>query len=199
MKYQDLRKIIRAPYFSVSDPLLAEKTIYNYQFSLWSKKRYLMRLKNGRYLFTQDRARVKGDEVASFLYGPSYLSLETALAWYGFIPEMVYAYVSVTSRINRRFINELGTFIYRHIKPQLFWGYAEIQTEYGHILIAEPEKALLDYIYLNLRRFRTDSDFENIRLNMDAVKEKIDVHKYLKYLSAFDIKKMEVWAMKCLP
>jgi len=199
MKYQDLRKIIRAPYFSVSDPLLAEKTIYNYQFSLWSKKRYLMRLKNGRYLFTQDRARVKGDEVASFLYGPSYLSLETALAWYGFIPEMVYAYVSVTSRINRRFINELGTFIYRHIKPQLFWGYAEIQTEYGHILIAEPEKALLDYIYLNLRRIRTDSDFENIRLNMDAVKEKIDVHKYLKYLSAFDIKKMEVWAMKCLP
>ena len=199
MKYQDLRKIIRAPYFSVSDPLLAEKTIYNYQFSLWSKKRYLMRLKNGRYLFTQDRARVKGDEVASFLYGPSYLSLETALAWYGFIPEMVYAYISVTSRINRRFINELGTFIYRHIKPQLFWGYAEIQTEYGHILIAEPEKALLDYIYLNLRRIRTDSDFENIRLNMDAVKEKIDVHKYLKYLSAFDIKKMEVWAMKCLP
>ena len=199
MKYQDLRKIIRAPYFSVSDPLLAEKTIYNYQFSLWSKKRYLMRLKNGRYLFTQDRARVKGDEVASFLYGPSYLSLETALAWYGFIPEMVYAYVSVTSRINRRFINELGTFIYRHIKPQLFWGYAEIQTEYGHILIAEPEKALLDYIYLNLRRIRTDSDFENIRLNMDAVKEKIDVQKYLKYLSAFDIKKMEVWAMKCLP
>jgi len=199
MKYQDLRKIIRAPYFSVSDPLLAEKTIYNYQFSLWSKNGFLMRLKNGRYLFTQDRARVKGDEVASFLYGPSYLSLETALAWYGFIPEMVYAYVSVTSRINRRFINELGTFIYRHIKPQLFWGYAEIQSEYGHILIAEPEKALLDYIYLNLRRIRTDSDFENIRLNMDAVKEKIDVHKYLKYLSAFDIKKMEVWAMKCLP
>jgi len=159
MKYQDLRKIIRAPYFSVSDPLLAEKTIYNYQFSLWSKNGFLMRLKNGRYLFTQDRARVKGDEVASFLYGPSYLSLETALAWYGFIPEMVYAYVSVTSRINRRFINELGTFIYRHIKPQLFWGYAEIQTEYGHILIAEPEKALLDYIYLNLRRIRTDSDF----------------------------------------
>lgn len=199
MKYQDLRKIIRAPYFSVSDPLLAEKTIYNYQFSLWSKNGFLMRLKNGRYLFTQDRARVKGDEVASFLYGPSYLSLETALAWYGFIPEMVYAYVSVTSRINRRFTNELGTFIYRHIKPQLFWGYAEIQTEYGHILIAEPEKALLDYLYMNLRRIRTDSDFENVRLNMDAVKEKIDVQKYLKYLSAFDIKKMKVWAMKCLP
>lgn len=199
MKYQDLRKIIRAPYFSVSDPILADKTIYNYQLSLWSKKGYLMRLKNGRYLFAQDKERIKGDEIASFLYGPSYLSLETALAWYGFIPEMVYAYVSVTSRINRRFINELGTFIYRHIKPQLFWGYAEIQTEYGHILIAEPEKALLDYIYLNLRRFRTDSDFENIRLNMDAVKKKIDVHKYLKYLSTFDIKKMEVWAMKCLP
>jgi hypothetical protein len=199
MKYQDLRKIIRAPYFSISDPILADKTIYNYQLSLWSKNGFLMRLKNGRYLFTQDRARVKGDEVASFLYGPSYLSLETALAWYGFIPEMVYAYVSVTSRINRRFTNELGTFIYRHIKPQLFWGYAEIKTEYGHILIAEPEKALLDYLYLNLRRIRTDSDFESIRLNINVVKEKIDVQKYLKYLSAFDIKKMKVWAMKCLP
>lgn len=199
MKYQDLRKIISAPYFSVKDPLLAEKTIYNYQLSLWSKNGLLMRLKNGRYLFPQEKSRIKGDEIASFLYGPSYLSLETALAWYGFIPEMVYAYVSVTSRINRRFPNELGTFIYRHIKPQLFWGYAEIKTEYGHILIAEPEKALLDYLYLNLRRIRKHSDFDNIRLNMDSVKEKIDVHKYLKYLAAFDIKKMQVWAMKCLP
>lgn len=199
MKYDNLQKIVQSPYFSVNDPLLAGERLFPYQLSLWTKKGYLLRLRNGMYAFAKDKIRIKGEEISAFLYGPSYLSLETALAWYGFIPEMVYGYVSVTSKINRRFVNKLGTFTYRHIKAELFWGYTQMKTESGHILMAEPEKALLDYLYLNLRYIETDRDFENIRLNLDAVKETIDAEKYLKYLSAFGIKKMKAWAMKCLP
>ena len=199
MKYDDLQKIVQSPYFSVNDPLLAGERLFPYQLSLWTKKGYLLRLRNGMYAFAKDKTRIKGEEIAGFLYGPSYLSLETALGWYGFIPEMVYGYVSVTSKINRHFINEFGTFTYRHIKAELFWGYIQMKTENGHILMAEPEKALLDYLYLNLRHIETERDFENIRLNLDAVKETIDADKYLKYLSAFSVKKMKNWAMKCLP
>jgi hypothetical protein len=85
------------------------------------------------------------------------------------------------------------------IKPELFWGYAEIKTEYGHYLVAEPEKALLDYLYVNLSKIRNEADFDNIRLNLDTIKEKLDADKFSKYLSAFGVKRMKTWAWRCLP
>jgi hypothetical protein len=111
---------------------------------------------------------------------------------------MVYAHVSVTARINRKFTNDFGTFIYRHLKAELFWGYTEIKTQHGHFLLAEPEKAILDYFYLNLAKINNDADFENIRFNLEAIKEKCDSAKFSKYLSAYDIKKMSTWALRCL-
>jgi len=198
MKYNDLLKTIQAPYFSRGDHLLDGQKLFDYQICLWVKKNNLLRLRNGMYAFTKDKERIKGEEIAAFLYEPSYLSLESALAWYGFIPEMVYAYVSLTARINRKFTNHFGTFLYRHIKPELFWGYTEIKTEHGHFLLAEPEKALLDYLYLNLSKITNEADFANIRFNMDTIKEKLDTDKFLKYLSAFGVKKMKVWALRCL-
>ena len=146
MKYEELLKIIQAPYFSLSNHLLDGQKLFDYQISLWVKKGNLLRLRNGIYAFAKDKENIKGEEIAALIYEPSYLSMESALAWYGFIPEMVYAYISVTARINRRFTNYFGTFIYRHIKPELFWGYTEIKTQHGRYLIAEPEKALLDYL-----------------------------------------------------
>lgn len=198
MKYMDLSKVIKGPYFSRSDLLSQGQKIFGYQLHLWVKKGYLLKLRNGVYAFVKDRERIKDEEIAALLYQPSYLSLESALAWYGFIPEMVYAHVSVTARINRTFTNDFGTFIYRHLKAELFWGYIEIKTDYGHYLLAEPEKALLDYLYLNLSRIRSDADFENIRLNADMLKERLDADKFLKYLSAFDVKRMKAWALRCL-
>ncbi len=198
MKYDNLTKTIRAPYFSRNDVLLQDQKLLDYQISLWVRKGNLLRLKNGMYAFARDKEKIKGEEIAAFLYEPSYLSMESALSRYGFIPEMVYAYVSVTAKINRKFTNDFGTFIYRHIKPELFWGYTETKTEYGHYLIAEPEKALLDYLYLNLSRIRNEDDFANIRFNMDGIKEKVDADKFLKYLSGFGVKKMKPWALRCL-
>ena len=198
MKYNDLSKVIKGPYFSRSDLLSQGQKIFGYQLHLWVKKGYLLKLRNGVYAFVKDRERIKGEEIAALLYQPSYLSLESALAWYGFIPEMVYARVSVTARTNRTFTNDFGTFIYRHLKAELFWGYIEIKTDHGHYLLAEPEKALLDYLYLNLSRIRSDADFENIRLNADMLKERLDADKFLKYLSAFGGIKMKAWALRCL-
>jgi hypothetical protein len=198
MKYDNLRTIIQSPYFSLGNHVLEGQKLFHYQVSLWLKKGKLLRLKNGMYAFAQERANIKAEEIAAFIYEPSYLSLETALAWYGFIPEMVYAHVSVTARINRKFTNDFGTFIYRHLKAELFWGYTEIKTQHGHFLLAEPEKAILDYFYLNLAKINNDADFENIRFNLEAIKEKCDPTKFNKYLSAYDMKKMNTWALRCL-
>ena len=199
MKYEDLTSAITAPIFSKHEISLSGKQIYDYQLTRWVKKGYLLKLKNGIYAFNKDYEKIKGEEVAAALYQPSYLSLESALSTYGFIPEMVYAYVSVTAKINRTFDNKFGHFIYRHVKSELFWGYREVKTDAGRYLIAEPEKAVLDYLYLNLSKINNESDFENLRFNEDRLSETLNREKFLRYLQAFEIKKLKRWADRCLP
>ena len=198
MKYQDLTSVINGPVFSRNDLALAGHKVHDYQLSLWVKKGYLIRLKNGLYAFRRGMERLQGEEIAFLLCQPSYLSLESALAWYGFIPEIVYAFTSVTSRVTRTFVNPFGRFIYRHVKSELLWGYVEMKTEQGLYLLAEPEKALLDYFYLNLGRINDVSDFENIRLNQEEMSKTLVREKFLRYLQAFGVKKMEAWALRCL-
>jgi len=198
MKYQDLTSLIKTPIFSKNDIVLAGGKIFDYQLTRWVKKGYLLKVKNGIYIFKRDYEKIRGEEIAAAIYQPSYLSLESALSAYGFIPEMVYAYVSVTGKINRTFDNEFGHFIYRHLKSELFWGYREIKTGTGRYLIAEPEKALLDYFYLNLSKINSESDFENLRFNEDRLREILNREKFVKYLQAFQIKKLKRWANRCL-
>jgi hypothetical protein len=199
MKYNELTAVIKKPFFARNDLALLGYKVHDYQLSLWVKKGYLVRLKNGIYAFARELEKLKGEEIAFLLCQPSYISLESALAWYGFIPEIVYAYTSVTSRIPRTFENPCGRFIYRHVKSELFWGYGEMKTDQGLYLLAEPEKALLDYFYLNLGKINNATDFRSIRLNREQVETTIDRKKFLKYLKVFGVKKMGVWAQRCLP
>ncbi len=199
MKYNELISIFKSPIFSRNDLALLGYKVHDYQFSLWVKKGYLIRLKNGLYAFRREIKKLRGEEIAFLLCQPSYISLESALAWYGFIPEIVYAFTSVTSRITRTFENRCGRFVYRHVKSPLLWGYVEMKTEHGLYLLAEPEKALLDYFYLNLGRINNKADFESIRLNKEQMEETLDRTKFLTYLQTFCVKKMEKWARRCLP
>ncbi len=188
MKYEDLALLIKTPIFSKNDILLAGGNVYDYQLSTWVKKGYLLKIKNGIYIFTRDYEKIKGEEIATVLYQPSYLSMESALSAYGIIPEMVYSYVSVTAKTNRTFDNKFGHFIYRHLKGELFWGYREVKTGSGRYLMAEPEKAVLDYLYLNLSKINSKSDFENLRFNEDRLSETLNRCTFLQYLKAFKIK-----------
>ncbi len=198
MKYEDLASLVKTPIFSKNDIVLAGGKIYDYQLTRWIKKGYLLKIKNGIYIFKRDYEKIKGEEIAAALYQPSYLSLESALSAYGFIPEIVYSYVSVTGKTNRTFDNKFGHFIYRHLKTELFWGYREVRTTSGWYLIAEPEKAILDYLYLNLSKINSESDFENLRFNEDLLSTTLNREKFLQYLQAFDIKKLKRWANMCL-
>lgn len=198
MKYNDIANYVHAPVFSRQDLLLHGLKVYDYQLTLWVKKGYLLRLKSGLFVIAEYASKLKCEEVAYLIYQPSYISLESALSHYGFIPETVYTHTSVTAKINRTFENHFGRFIYRHINKNLFWGYASVHTEYGLYLMAEPEKALLDYLYLNLPKIRSQADLDHMRMNQDQIEQQLEIPKYKKYLSAFGIKKLERWAMKCL-
>lgn len=117
------------------------------------KEGFLIRLKRGLYALKTDQPAE--EEVANALYRPSYLSFEYALAYYSLIPEMPYTITSATTKPTRLFTTKNLAFSYRTIKKEAFTGYSLNNQEKKAYLIAEKEKALVDYIYfVSLRKSR---------------------------------------------
>lgn len=106
------------------------------------------------------------------------------------IPEIVQSITSVTPRTTRTRTNRYGHFMYRHMRSELFWGYHVVAMPHGKYLLAEPEKALLDYIYLNTSRLNSLADIEGLRLNIDMVKKTMSMQKLKTYCMRFHSKKM---------
>lgn len=188
MKYSEFRQRIRSPLFTSQDVRLAGGRVFAYQLSLWQKQGYLVKLRNGIYLFTDEKNNLIPEEVGGALYGPSYVSLEKALSIYGLIPEMVYSITLVTPKPTRRYKTKAGNFIFRQVKPSLFFGYRQQQGRSRAYLLAEPEKALLDLLYLN--RIKDASGLGALRINWRTARELINKDKFKKYLAKYSSKAM---------
>ncbi len=138
----------------------------------WVKKDYLIPLKRGLYIFSSQWRKVQPSVLfmANFLVLPSYVSLEQALGFYGIIPEKVTVITSVTTKKTKIFNNLVGSFEYRSIKEDLFFGFKKEIDNNQEFFIALPEKALLDFFYLN-NHFQGDfSELESLRLqNLEAL------------------------------
>ncbi len=119
-----------------------------------------MRLKRGLYALQTDPPAE--EEIANALYKPSYISFEYALAQYHIIPEMVYTVTSATTKPTRVFTVGSTAFSYRTIKTESFTGYILRKQEHKTYLIAEKEKALVDYLYF-------------VSLNKSPVHERLDM------------------------
>ena len=204
MKFHEFKNTLNKPYFSSLDISLRGLTVYPSQLSLWKKQGKIQFLKRGLYCFSERKNELQREQVAFLLCNPSYVSMESALSYYGFIPEMVFSTTLVTPKINRKFSNDFGTFLYRHLKSDLFFGYVVQQRgAEGKSLMAEPEKAILDYFYLNLGRIQDRDDIEGLRLNYDEIAEKIDYEQFLRYRRQFHIAKLDrvtdIVLTLCLP
>ena len=143
------------------------------------KKEALLRLKQGLYVPTSKTSGQPLSEglIANHLYGPSYVSLQYALRYYGLIPEQVYTVSSVTTKRSRIFQNSLARFEYVHVEEEAFHIGVRMEkaANSSSFLIASPEKALCDLIadisYLNLR-YRNEILIwleEDIRFDMDEL------------------------------
>ena len=112
------------------------------------RKKMLIRVKKGIYVFGETYARgpFSREVLANMIYGPSYVSLDYALHYYGLIPERVEAVTSVTCGRSRRFSTPVGLFLYRMIPMEAYQiGMDRVEIEGGRsFLIATPEKALAD-------------------------------------------------------
>lgn len=127
------------------------------------KEDVLMRIKPGLYALA---VRPPATFVlANYLMEPSYISLESALSYHRIIPETVYTITSVTPRYPAKFTRLNRDFTYHKINRQLYFGYSKILIGGAPVLMAEKEKAVLDYLYFvvqGLRKINNRSNFSKL-------------------------------------
>jgi len=112
------------------------------------EKKIIQKLIKGKYRFLLGQA----DDflMANFLYPPSYISLESALSFYGIITGFPYRITSVCLKKTKTVETNNLEFQYSRVVNRLFWGY----EKKGSFLIADKEKALVDYFYFGLKGLR---------------------------------------------
>jgi hypothetical protein len=175
MKFETLLEVVDSePLFETGFLLAGDvdpKEIHR-QLSRWTQAGRLEQIRRGLYTLAPPFQRVRPHPflVANRLVAGSYVSLQSALAHASLIPESVPVTTSVTTGRPGRWDTPLGTFIFRHIQPDFLTGFRrELLTGGSEALLATPEKALLDLVYLE-----TDGDspayIAELRLqNMDLL------------------------------
>ncbi len=116
----------------------------------------LEQLKRGVYLILPPYQKhlPNSFEIAQILYGPSYISFESALSHHGLIPEAVYATTSACIKRSNTIQNGLGIFRYLHVPEENFTlGVDRIQDSHSIYLLASPWKALADLCYVQKKRW----------------------------------------------
>ncbi len=150
----------------------------------WQRQGYIVSLRQGWYSFADclqqpDIARY----FAGKIYDPSYISLHTALSFYGIIPEQVVEITSVTTRKTASFSNSFASYSYQTVRTNLFWGYTPMTLTDGKTyMMATPEKALLDLLYL-YPQYHTEADMLDLRLDDDWLADELDQSRLKEYLS----------------
>ena len=152
----------------------------------WLKKGYIERLKRDLYACVEPilESEIPDFYVANRLYTPSYVSLETALSLYNIIPEIAVQVTSVTTKPSREFKNRHGVFMYRSCRKRAFTGYLIVVYEGYKVLIADEEKALVDFLYFKQRQ-GLSIDFEEERFDAEILKG-IEWKKAEEYAELFN-------------
>jgi len=166
-----------------------ESEFENFNFnniSRWINKNLLIRLRNGLYAFPEylEESNIRY-YLANRIYRPSYVSLQSALSYYGLIPEAVIQIKSITSLKTNAFENRFGIFTYNTIKPDYFFGYQQkaLNSDFT-FLIAEPEKAILDLLYI-YSFYNTSEEITELRLNKEILNEIVNRNKLTEYAKRY--------------
>lgn len=148
----------------------------------WRQKGLLVGLRKDYYAFAEGlRQPGFSHYVANRIYRPSYISLHYALSFYGMIPEGVVQITSVTALKTASFANAAGSYTYQAVKPAMMFGYeARPMADGRSVLIATPEKSLLDLLYL-YPFYRSAADMLQLRLDEDFMHDELNTARLLDY------------------
>jgi len=192
MQYLELKQQLKDfLIFSLDDIKKVDSAFYRRRLNEWQDKGYIKKVIKEYYIFSD----LEINEsvlfiIANRIFDPSYVSLEMALSYHGLIPESVYGITSVSSRKTYAFDSKLAKFNYRKIKPELMFGYQLVKYRSHNFKMAEIEKAILDFFYVN-SKLKTEGEFEELRINRDIFQERVDVKKLTRYLVQYKNKALE--------
>jgi len=191
MKFLELKSELNDfTIFSLNEIRNIEPDFYRRRLNEWQDKDYIKKIIRGYYIFSDLKLSEEIlFKIANRIYSPSYVSLESALSYYHLIPESVYGITSISTRKTYHFRTSIGEFIYRSLKPSLFFGYDLIKFHEKYSKMASIEKALLDYFYLH-SDIETEQDFESLRINKEMFFEKMNEEKLMNFLEKFNQKKL---------
>ncbi len=158
----------------------------------WVKEGKLVRLRQGYFTFSEYKNRPDYFlYFANRIYNPSYISLHTALAFYGMIPEAVVQVTSVTSLKTAAFNNGFGEYSYKSVKEDLMFGYElKPMADNRIIRFATPEKALLDLLYL-YPFYNDERELEELRLDEEYMQDDLNRDLLLDYCAKFRSKVLD--------
>lgn len=186
MTYREFRNhFFQFQIFSISDIKKAFPDFDSRRLTEWGQKNYIKKIINKWYIFNE----IPVDDLllmrtSNCIYRPSYISLSSALSFHGLIPEGVFVYQAVTSLKTKFYNTPIGRFEYRSMKPSLFFGYKILNKNGLPVLIAEKEKAFLDFCYLT-PALRTKADMVSLRLNREMF-QTFDWNKTEEYSLLFN-------------
>ena len=121
------------------------------QLAGWVRDGRLVRVRKGLYALERPHRKVDPDPfvISNRLVMPSYVSLESALHFHEMIPDVVQGVTAVTTGRVAEFETPLGRYLFHHVMEERFWGAGYAGVARGQrALVASPEKALLDLLYL---------------------------------------------------
>ena len=190
MQFQPFYRIIKEirPIFTLDDlrVIFSSQPISSRQLNRWQESGYILKLKNGVYLLEDYQNSVHPFLMANLLYQPSYVSLESALYEYGFIPDVTQAITSISTK--KTWLTDVlnNRFDYKKIKRDCFIGYGASKYLNYDVMMAEPEKALVDFFYFNKNRLKNKSQIDGLRFNYENLKQKVDKEKLRHYTALFN-------------
>ena len=191
MQYIKLKEELKKyTVFSLKDIKKIDPKFARARLNEWQKKEYIKKIIKNFYVFTDIMFNEQTlFEIANRIYCQSYISLETALSYYNLIPESVYNTTSVSTKRTYTFDTEIGQFIYRKMKPSIFFGYKLLEYGDKKIKIASIEKTILDFLYLN-SAINSVAAMESIRFNKEEFLSNTDKNKFDDYLLLFNNKQL---------
>ncbi|MBI2995638.1 MAG: hypothetical protein HYY52_02890 [Candidatus Melainabacteria bacterium] len=192
MKFVEIKeKLKRFIVFSINDirKIDESKNLLRRLYE-WQDKNYIKRISKGFYILSD----LEINEqilflIANKIYEPSYVSLESALNFYNLIPEIVPNITCVTTKKTQLFNTEKILFIYKKVKSKSFFGYKLIKYKNWTYKIADVEKTILDYLYLN-PNLKSENDFKELRIDKKTLKKQINKTKLNLYLKSIGNQKL---------
>ena len=138
----------------------------------WLNQKKMLHIRRGLYCLTDKVNYLRKPhpyELAQYIYGPSYISLETALSFHKLIPETVYTITSVTSKRAKEFKTKLGVFSYLHLPIESFYTEVELIKENDYqFFMAKPWKAICDYVFCYKKDWNSfEPLLESLRINYE--------------------------------